>query len=155
MGNDRGIDCSLYHFCNRPHGHIFLMEEIMKKTKAIEEIILLEKITGGDPHLALRNRRVRRAIQTIRHAWAEEKGRSQADINDLLSGSPEWRWPLRIYTSEELKSREERMKAELNINRNIRLSPEPIEKWQEKIVKIIKSVIPEVFNRESRGFIRR
>lgn len=91
----------------------------MKKTKttATEEIVMLERLTGGDPKKALRNRRVRRAIQTIRHAWSEEPMRYRVDLDELLLNTIRWSWPLRIYTPEERRAREEKLRAELERSR--------------------------------------
>lgn len=93
----------------------------MKKTKstATEEIVLLEKLTGGDPKKALRNRRVRRAIQTIRHAWSEEPMRYKVDLDELLLNTIRWSWPLREYTPEQRQAKEEKLRAELERNRPI------------------------------------
>lgn len=122
----------------------------MKKTKVIEEIILLERLAGGDPHKALRNRRVRCAIKTIRHAWVEEQGRAQSDLHDLLSGTTEWRWPLRVYTPENLKLKEEHMKAELSKNRNLRLSCHEVSGEIPLLKKLIK-ILKEAFNVNTRS----
>lgn len=119
----------------------------MKKTKstATEEIVLLERLTGGDPKKALRNRRVRRAIQTIRYAWSEEPMRFKADLDELMLNTVRWNWPLRIYSPEERQAKEEKFKAELERNRNFRLSPEIAEimSWWKKVIKTLSLfVIP-------------
>lgn len=111
----------------------------MKKTKtATEEIVILEKLIGGDPQKALRNRRVKRAIQTIRHAWSEEPMRFKVDLDELMLNTIRWNWPLRIYTPEQRQAKEEQLRAKLERNRPaiVYVDPELIETPIEKLRRL-------------------
>lgn len=95
-----------------------MAKDILQSTSS-EEIRMLEKMAGVDPEQVLRNRKVRRAIRVIKQAWLEEPGRAQADIHSLLTDQAEWRWPLKVYSPEEKKKREDNLRKILKANSRI------------------------------------
>lgn len=71
----------------------------------VKEIDRLERMLGNDVEKTRRDRRAARAIAALREIWMEDPRRRSSDISSLLQGI-EWRWPLGIYTPEQLAEKE-------------------------------------------------
>ena len=84
---------------------------------------MLEKMLGNNTTVVNSNKRASRAIATLREIWAAEPLRTQGDIHTLLTNLS-WRWPLRIYTKEQVETKSIALGEWLRENLRVRGSEE-------------------------------
>ena len=89
-------------------------------SKKTNEIKLIEKITGISGQG--QDKMVASAISTLKQAWSENPKRFKKDIDILLSNTVSWNWPLQVYTTEQRKEKEARLRKVTEINRSLKMS---------------------------------